>query len=76
MSIFCLTLIYSFNFRLSENLRPVCLRKVVIGYPCNSKTSEFKFDLLLSYKLNNVIQTFSENKPTLVVRLLLFSTVF
>lgn len=54
------------SYKLNENLRPVCLRKVVIGYPFDNKSSEFKFDLMLSYKLHQVIQVYSENKPTLV----------
>ena len=43
------------------------LRKIVFGYPCSEKQSDFKFDLTLNYKLSNIIQTYSENKPTLVV---------
>lgn len=69
---FCLVFpIYSkicFCSRLNDNLRPVSLKKIVIGYPYDSKDSEFKFDLMLSYKLHHVIQTYSERKPTLVVR--------
>ncbi|XP_042907198.1 probable ATP-dependent DNA helicase HFM1 isoform X4 [Parasteatoda tepidariorum] len=53
-----------YNFH--EDLRPVQLKKVVVGYPCSDTQSEFRFDLMLSYKLNNVIQTYSEAKPTLV----------
>ncbi|KAG8176376.1 hypothetical protein JTE90_020162 [Oedothorax gibbosus] len=53
------------SYKLNENLRPVQLRKVVLGYP-NSKASEFCFDLNLSYKLGHVIQSYSEGKPTLV----------
>ena len=43
------------------------LRKVVLGFPCSDNTSEFKFDLSLNYKLAGVIETYSEQKPTLVV---------
>ncbi|XP_054713852.1 probable ATP-dependent DNA helicase HFM1 [Uloborus diversus] len=54
------------SYKLNENLRPVELKKVVIGYPCAENFSEFRFDLMLSYKLANVIHTYSERKPTLV----------
>ncbi|GIY11829.1 probable ATP-dependent DNA helicase HFM1 [Caerostris darwini] len=53
-------------YKLHENLRPVQLKKVIIGYPCSDHTSEFRFDLSLSYKLGHVIHTYSEGKPTLV----------
>ncbi|CAB4028021.1 probable ATP-dependent DNA helicase HFM1 [Paramuricea clavata] len=51
---------------MDDSYRPVKLRKVVIGYPCNENTSNFRFDLSLNYKLSSIIQTYSENKPTLV----------
>ncbi|CAL1266659.1 unnamed protein product, partial [Larinioides sclopetarius] len=53
-------------YKLNENLRPVLLRKVVLGYPCSDTLSEFRFDLSLSYKLGHVIHTYSDGKPTLV----------
>lgn len=43
------------------------LRKVVLGFPCSPNQTEFKFDLSLNYKMVNIIQTYSEQKPTLVV---------
>ncbi|XP_041453765.1 probable ATP-dependent DNA helicase HFM1 [Lytechinus variegatus] len=52
--------------KFDDNHRPVKLRKVVLGYPCSENFSEFKFDLSLNYKLSGVIQTYSENKPSLV----------
>ncbi|XP_071476850.1 probable ATP-dependent DNA helicase HFM1 [Diadema antillarum] len=52
--------------RFDDSHRPVKLRKVVLGYPCSENFSDFKFDLSLNYKLSGVIQTYSENKPTLV----------
>lgn len=58
---------YSFFFSLGDEYRPVALRKIVLGYPYTEKQSDFKFDLALNYKLSNIIQTYSENKPTLVV---------
>ncbi|KAJ8270164.1 hypothetical protein GJAV_G00111050 [Gymnothorax javanicus] len=51
---------------MDESYRPVKLRKVVLGFPCGSNQTEFKFDLSLNYKMTNVIQTYSEDKPTLV----------
>lgn len=53
--------------RMDESLRPVRLRKVVLGYPSSENTSEFRFDLTLNYKLASAILTYSEQKPTLVV---------
>jgi len=47
-----------------EERRPVPLKRVVVGVP--SKESEFKFEMLLSYKLLPLISTFGEGKPTLV----------
>lgn len=43
------------------------LRKVVLGFPCSPNQTEFKFDLSLNYKMANIIQTYSDQKPTLVV---------
>ncbi|KPP79807.1 putative ATP-dependent DNA helicase HFM1, partial [Scleropages formosus] len=51
---------------MDESHRPVKLRKVVLGYPCGTNQTEFKFDLSLNYKIANVIQTYSDQKPTLV----------
>lgn len=52
---------------MDETHRPVKLRKVVLGFPCGSNQNEFKFDLSLNYKMANIIQTYSDQKPTLVV---------
>ncbi|KAM4722895.1 putative ATP-dependent DNA helicase HFM1 [Rhinophrynus dorsalis] len=52
--------------KMDEAHRPVKLRKVVLGFPCNSNQTEFKFDLTLNYKIAGVIQTYSNQKPTLV----------
>ncbi|KAK4325049.1 hypothetical protein Pmani_004359 [Petrolisthes manimaculis] len=54
------------SHKLGENLRPVKLRRVVMGYNCRDSWSEFRFDLSLNYKLASVIATYSDNKPTLV----------
>ncbi|XP_073427861.1 probable ATP-dependent DNA helicase HFM1 [Dendrobates tinctorius] len=52
--------------KMDESHRPVKLRKVVLGFPCSSNQTEFKFDLSLNYKIAGVIQTYSDQKPTLV----------
>uniref|UniRef100_A0A6Q2X1K2 DNA 3'-5' helicase n=1 Tax=Esox lucius TaxID=8010 RepID=A0A6Q2X1K2_ESOLU len=54
------------SLEMDESHRPVKLRKVVLGFPCSSNQTEFKFDLSLNYKMANIIQTYSEQKPTLV----------
>lgn len=57
---------FSNNNRLDERLRPVQLRRVVLGYPTEESWSDYRFDLSLNYKIVAVIHTYSENKPTLV----------
>lgn len=52
---------------MDESHRPVKLRKVVLGFPCGPNQTEFKFDLALNYKIANIIQTYAEQKPALVV---------
>lgn len=52
---------------MDESHRPVKLRKVVLGFPCSPNQTEFKFDLSLNYKMANIIQTYSDQKPALVV---------
>ncbi|XP_004402594.1 PREDICTED: probable ATP-dependent DNA helicase HFM1 [Odobenus rosmarus divergens] len=52
--------------KMDERHRPVKLRKVVLGFPCRNNQTEFKFDLTLNYKIASVIQTYSDQKPTLV----------
>uniref|UniRef100_S4RD93 DNA 3'-5' helicase n=1 Tax=Petromyzon marinus TaxID=7757 RepID=S4RD93_PETMA len=42
------------------------LRKIVLGFPFYSVQTAFKFYLILNYKLARVIQTYSEQKPTLI----------
>lgn len=53
---------------VEPNLRPVKLNKIVIGYEpiASSCSSEYKFDIQLSYKLENIIRMHSSNKPTLI----------
>ncbi|XP_013852840.2 probable ATP-dependent DNA helicase HFM1 isoform X3 [Sus scrofa] len=52
--------------KMDEKHRPVKLRKVVLGFPCSNNQTEFKFDLTLNYKIASVVQTYSDQKPTLV----------
>ncbi|XP_077761516.1 putative ATP-dependent DNA helicase HFM1 isoform X2 [Canis aureus] len=52
--------------KMDEKHRPVKLQKVVLGFPCGSNQTEFKFDLTLNYKIAGVIRTYSDQKPTLV----------
>ncbi|XP_069795276.1 probable ATP-dependent DNA helicase HFM1 isoform X2 [Narcine bancroftii] len=54
------------SMKIDESHRPVKLRKVVLGFPCSNSQTEFKFDLSLNYRIASVIQTYSEQKPTLV----------
>lgn len=51
---------------MDESHRPVKLRKVVLGFPCSPNQTDFKFDLSLNYKMANIIQTYSDQKPALV----------
>ncbi|CAG5896937.1 unnamed protein product, partial [Menidia menidia] len=51
---------------MDESHRPVKLRKVILGFPCSQNQSEFKFDLSLNYRMANIIQTYSDQKPALV----------
>lgn len=53
--------------KMDERHRPVKLRKVVLGFPSSDNQTEFKFDLTLNYKIASIIQTYSDQKPTLVV---------
>ena len=53
---------------MDDSYRPVKLRKIVLGFTKSSNFSDFGFDLSLNYKLSGIIQTYSDRKPTLVVR--------
>ncbi|KAJ8927311.1 hypothetical protein NQ314_020225, partial [Rhamnusium bicolor] len=54
------------NIKFSEEMRPVKLKKIVLGYNRNPKTSPFKFDISLNYKLQSLMIQYSEGKPTLI----------
>ncbi|KAF4527806.1 hypothetical protein B566_EDAN016218, partial [Ephemera danica] len=51
---------------LDEDKRPVPLKKVVLGFSSQESWSPFRFDLSLTYKLKQVLFTYSDNKPALV----------
>ncbi|KAJ8923069.1 hypothetical protein NQ315_001621 [Exocentrus adspersus] len=53
-------------YRFSEEMRPVKLKKIIYGYNYNPKTSPFKFDISLNYKLPSLMMQYSEGKPTLI----------
>lgn len=54
-------------FRFSEDVRPVKLNKIVMGYYFNPQhQSIFRFDMSLNYKLPGLISKYSNGKPTLV----------
>uniref|UniRef100_A0A8B7TLC0 DNA 3'-5' helicase n=2 Tax=Castor canadensis TaxID=51338 RepID=A0A8B7TLC0_CASCN len=52
--------------KMDESHRPVKLHKVVLGFPCSSNQTEYKFDITLNYKIASVVRTYSDQKPTLV----------
>ncbi|XP_054169129.1 probable ATP-dependent DNA helicase HFM1 [Oppia nitens] len=56
----------SIGYNLSDAQRPVRLQKIVIGYHFQKSWSEFRFDIQLSYKLDSIIRTYCESKPTLI----------
>lgn len=51
---------------MPDEMRPVKLQKVVLGYPCDSNCTYFRFDLNLNYQLVEVIKQYSGGKPTLI----------
>lgn len=50
----------------SENLRPVRIQTIVLGIGCPQESAEFKFDINLNYKLDSVIKSHCDSKPTLI----------
>lgn len=53
-------------FKISEDFRPIKLRKIVEGYKCEPNKKSFCFDMSLNYKLESVIKKYSEGKPCLI----------
>ncbi|XP_067665183.1 probable ATP-dependent DNA helicase HFM1 [Haliotis asinina] len=54
------------SFKFGEKYRPVRLQKIVVGYPFKPGSSDFRFDMTLAYRLKSIIETYSNNKPSLV----------
>lgn len=56
------------GIKIASEYRPVQLIKYVLGFePIKSaETSEYRFDIQLSYKLEKIIREYSSSKPTLV----------
>ncbi|UYV80046.1 HFM1 [Cordylochernes scorpioides] len=53
-------------FKMDSSIRPVKLKKIVLGYPFEDNWSEFKFDISLNYKLRRVISQYSDGLSTLI----------
>lgn len=53
---------------ISQDLRPVKLEKIVLGYDPNpsARASEYRFDIQLSYKVEAIIRAHSDSKPVIV----------
>nr|XP_015837991.1 PREDICTED: probable ATP-dependent DNA helicase HFM1 isoform X3 [Tribolium castaneum] len=54
------------SFKFSDDFRPVRLNKIVLGYSEPPKSTPFKFDLALNYKLHSLMMQYSHGKPTLI----------
>ncbi|RZF42591.1 hypothetical protein LSTR_LSTR001386 [Laodelphax striatellus] len=52
--------------KIGDDMRPVKLKKVVLGYRHDEFKTSFAFDMSLSYHLKNVVLKYSNGKPTLV----------
>ena len=53
-------------YKFGEEMRPVQLERVVLGFPMQEGQSEFKFEMNLSYKLDRIINQYSRGEPTLI----------
>jgi hypothetical protein len=53
-------------FKINEDMRPVKLQKIVLGYPHPVGTSQFHFEMSLSYKLRDILFKYADGKPTLI----------
>ncbi|XP_017488829.1 PREDICTED: probable ATP-dependent DNA helicase HFM1, partial [Rhagoletis zephyria] len=53
---------------ISQNLRPVKLEKIVLGYDPipSARASEYRFEIQLSYKVEAIIRAHSDSKPVIV----------
>ena len=59
--------LWTIFLRLDEEYRPVKIKKIVLGYNFSKTTSDYGFDLNLNYKLADIISSYSQAKPTLIV---------
>ncbi|CAK1556399.1 unnamed protein product [Leptosia nina] len=57
-------------YKFGDECRPVKLKLLVEGYPCAEGSSIFKFDIILNYKLWQIIQKYHNKKPTLASNIL------
>ncbi|KAG8224071.1 hypothetical protein J437_LFUL001148, partial [Ladona fulva] len=53
-------------YQIGEEMRPVKLKKIVLGYNCAENWSPFRFSITLMYKLKNVLLSYSDGKPSLI----------
>ena len=58
--------LHSVGHNLSDTYRPVRIQTIVLGYHCNNDVTDFKFDINLNYKLDSVIRSHCDSKPTLI----------
>uniref|UniRef100_A0A6P7F9E2 DNA 3'-5' helicase n=1 Tax=Diabrotica virgifera virgifera TaxID=50390 RepID=A0A6P7F9E2_DIAVI len=52
-------------FRFPEEIRPVHLNKIILGFNAH-QNHHFKFDLSLNYRLQSLLIQYSEGKPALI----------
>jgi ATP-dependent DNA helicase HFM1/MER3 len=53
-------------FKFGEEVRPVKLRRVVMGFYRYEGQNQFMFEMNLSYKIEKILQDYGESMPTLV----------
>lgn len=53
-------------FKIDDDMRPVKLQKIVLGYSHPGGTSQFHFEMSLSYKLHALLFKYADGKPTLI----------
>ncbi|XP_046390762.1 probable ATP-dependent DNA helicase HFM1 isoform X2 [Ischnura elegans] len=54
------------SYKFNEDMRPVRLKKVVLGFHCPDNWSSFRFSLTLMYKLKGILLSHASGKPTLI----------
>ncbi|KAF1743884.1 hypothetical protein MXB_843, partial [Myxobolus squamalis] len=58
--------VFYFYDRFNDDYKSVKVNRIVLGYPQKDSTSAFSFDIGLNFKLKHIIQSYSNNKPTLI----------